>query len=401
MPWWIWTGFLAVIVVLLLLDAGVLGRKQTHTSRAEASAFTAFWITLSLTFSVGVYYLYENGWGIIDLPDTRGKIATPAFLAGYLLEKSLAVGNVLVIALVFQIMKIPREFGRRLLFWGIFGIVLFRIIALLSGWVILQNFPWTAYLFGLIAIFTAIKVLITSSKSYVPSDNLFIAAAESNFKVSPVIDGDKFFTSLNGKKALTPLMLALILIVCADIVFALNSVPAIYSITTDPFLVWTANCFALLGLRSLFITLEGAIYSLKYLKGSLVFLLTIMGVKMMLVQEYSMPPLLSLGLIAGVLSVGIISSLLIAIREIDEASGGMGRAISLTYREGRRILTIVLGSTVLLAGIAMVVLPGPAIIVIPAGLAILGTEFVWARKLMKRLKKQGKSLMNVAGNNRS
>jgi tellurite resistance protein TerC len=258
------------------------------------------------------------------------------------------------------------------------------------GAVLISQFEWTVYVFGVLLILSAVKMLVVRHDNVEPDKNYAIRLVRYLYPVSNEFDGSKFFTIKNGRRAMTPLMLTLILVETSDVMFAVDSIPAIFAVTRDPFLVFTSNVFAILGLRSLYFALAGLIEKFRYLQMSLVFLLAYIGVKMILSHHYPIPNGVSLAIIGGILSVGILASVVASAKDtaklISPLADEMGELASTTYRQARRVVVLAVGSSVLLVGVAMIVLPGPAIVVIPLGLAILGIEFAWARRWLKKIR---------------
>lgn len=387
----VWAGFLLLIAALVLLDLGVFHRKSRVVSLPEALGWTAVWVSISLVFNVAVYYLYEfnpSGWDM-DTNQLGGGEAAIQFFTGYLVEKSLSIDNIFVIAMVFAHFQVPVSEQHRVLFWGIFGAVVLRGIMILGGVVLIERFDWIVYVLGAMLLFSAASMLVMRHDTIAPEKNVVIRLVQRMYPVTHTFHGSKFFVNVNGVRTATPLFLALVLVETSDVMFAVDSIPAIFAITRDPFIVFTSNVFAILGLRSLYFVLAGLMEKFRYIKVSLVFLLAFIGVKMMLVHHYPIPNLVSLAIISGILAVGIIASLVVA---KDPAALGspmaeeIERLIGATYRQGRRAIILMLGSSVLLIGVAMLVLPGPAVLVIPLGLSLLAIEFVWARRWLNRFK---------------
>lgn len=311
----IWIGFLVFIGLMVLLDLGVLHRDEHVISIREALGWTAVWVALALLFNVFVYFLYDRNWlGWTDVADhdLTGKNAALQFLTGYLIEKSLSVDNIFVIAMVFSFFKVPANLQHRVLFWGIMGAVLLRGLMIAIGATLIRQFDWMMYVFGALLIYSAIKMLIAKEEDFHPDRNIFVRAARKFFKVCSDYHGHNFFVKINGHRTATPLFLSLLLVESCDVMFAVDSIPAIFAITTDPFLVFTSNIFAILGLRSLFFAVAGLMDMFQYLKTSLVFLLTFVGVKMMIPKdsEYHIPNGASLVVICTILAFGIIGSIL-------------------------------------------------------------------------------------------
>jgi len=389
----VWITFVLFILVMIMLDLGVFHRKAHVISIQEALAWTFVWVALALAFNVLVYFLYEEnwlGWSDIHTHRLTGRQAAVQFFTGYLVEKSLSVDNIFVIAMIFAYFRVPLAQQHRVLFWGILGALVLRGVMIGLGAILISHFDWIVYAFGLLLILSAVKMLIVRHDNIEPDKNLAVRLVRRLYPVTDEYEGYHFFLTVNGRTAMTPLMVALILVETSDVMFAVDSIPAIFAITQDPFLVFTSNVFAILGLRSLYFALAGLMQKFRYLKMSLVFLLAYVGVKMILSHHYPIPNLVSLGIIAGILSVGVLASIW-ALR-VDTAKlvsplvDDLEELAIKTHCQGRRVVILVVGSTILLIGLVMLVLPGPAIVVIPLGLAILGIEFAWARRWLKRLR---------------
>jgi tellurite resistance protein TerC len=317
---WLWVGFLTLVCAMLALDLGVLNKKDHVVGTKEALTWTAVWIGCALLFNVAVYFIYENHWlgvGVTDHLD--GRAAAVEFLTGYLIEKSLSLDNIFVIALIFGYFKVPALYQHRVLFWGIIGALLMRGVMILAGAALIRNFTWMVYIFGGFLIVTAIRMLFSKEENIDPNHNWLVKLARRFFTVAPNLDGNKFFTTFHGKRAVTPLFLVLLVVESSDVLFAVDSIPAIFAVTQDPFIVFTSNIFAILGLRSLYFALASLLDRFRYLKQSLVFILAYVGVKMILSHFYHVPPGFSLGVIVGILAVGVLAS--IAARKKEPAQG--------------------------------------------------------------------------------
>ncbi|MSP91393.1 MAG: TerC family protein [Myxococcales bacterium] len=317
----IWAGFLLMVIGFLALDLGVFNKKDHVIGFREALRWTLVWVAVSMVFGGAVWFLYENriaGFGGrpeelgLDAGATvRGLDAFFAYLTGYVVEYSLSIDNIFVIALILQTFKVPRELQHRVLFWGIFGALLMRAAMIGAGAVLIHQFEWTMYLFGAILLFTAGKMALQGDDHMDVHDSWTVRTARKFYPVTKEFDGNKFFTILaDGRKAMTPLMLVLLLVETTDVLFAVDSIPAVFAVTTDPFLVFTSNVFAILGLRSLFFALAGALDKFRYLKPALVVLLAFIGVKMVLAHHVKISPTLSLGVIGLILGTGVAASLL-------------------------------------------------------------------------------------------
>jgi tellurite resistance protein TerC len=308
---WLWLSFIFIITALLALDLGVLHRKAHVIKPKEAFIWTAFWITLALLFNVLIYYIYEYHWYDVGKTignELNGSQAALKFFTGYLLEKSLSLDNIFVIAMIFSYFSVLPIYQHRVLFWGIFGAIVLRGFMIALGIALIKQFSWMVYIFGIFLIITAVKLLISRHDNIEPGKNPLIKLAQKMFPVSATYDQDHFFTKINGQTSMTPLFLVLIIVESSDVLFAIDSIPAIFAVTTDSFIVFTSNIFAILGLRSLYFALAAVIEKFRYLKMSLVYILAYVGVKMILSHHYPIPTFASLMVIIGILSVGILAS---------------------------------------------------------------------------------------------
>jgi tellurite resistance protein TerC len=389
----IWGGFLLLIMFVVALDLGVFHRKAHVVTLPEALGWTAVWITLALLFNMGVFYLYElnpAGWDI-DTQQLTGRDAALQFFTGYLVEKSLSVDNIFVIAMIFAHFRVPLAEQHRVLFWGIFGAIVLRGVMIFAGVELIERFEWIVYLFGALLIYSAAKMLVIRHDMLNPEKTIIVRLVRRLIPVTAEYHGSRFFVDRDGIRCATPLFVALLLVEASDVMFAIDSIPAIFAITRDPFIVFTSNVFAILGLRSLYFVLAGLMEKFRYLKISLVFLLAFIGVKMILVHHFPIPNEVSLAVIGGILAVGTLASISVARDSaalVSPLAGELERIAVASYRQARRAAILVLGSSVLLVGIALIVLPGPALVVIPLGLAILALEFAWARRWLVRVRQR-------------
>jgi tellurite resistance protein TerC len=290
-----WAAFFIVIGVLFAIDMGVLNRGAKHISVKRALGMTAFWIGLALAFGVFIYF--EMG----------ARPATEYFTA-YVIEEMMSVDNLFVFIVIFGYFCVPDEYQHKALFYGIVGALVFRALFIFAGAGLLEAFDWMMYIFGAVLIITAIR---TVHKKEGENDQKLAKKLSKRFNVSPEFDGDKLFTVKNGVKMMTPLMLCIIVIELTDIMFAFDSIPAVLSITTDRFIIYTSNVFAVIGLRSLFFAIKGSMEHLEYLKYGLGAILAFIGIKMLISGHYHVDVLISLGFILSVLAVTVVTSLYI------------------------------------------------------------------------------------------
>lgn len=291
-----WILFNLFVLLMLSLDLGIFNRKAHVISMKEALIWSGIWIFLALLFNSGLYY-----WA--------GKQKALEFLTGYLIEKSLSVDNIFVFVMVFSYFGVERLYQHKILFWGILGALILRAIFIFAGVALIEKFHWIIYLFGAFLIFTGIKMFGQKEKDIHPEKNPVLKLVRKYVKVTSYNSGDKFFTRVNGIRHVTPLFLVLVFIETTDLIFAVDSIPAILAISNDPFIVYTSNVFAILGLRSLYFALSGIIEKFAYLSYGLAIILMFVGIKMMITDIYKIPILLSLGVIVLVLASSIVLSI--------------------------------------------------------------------------------------------
>jgi len=317
---WIWSGFLLFIFTLLALDLGVFHKKAHAPSMKEALGFTTAVVAMAVLFAVFVWVAYHNHWlglgGHLDAVDGRvnnGRLAAVKFLTGYVIELSLSMDNVFVIALLFTHLRVPLALQHRVLFWGILGALVMRGLMIGVGAALVARYHWVLYLFGAFLVYTGIRMLLTRNVDDAPGEGWVIQQLRRHFPITDDFHGTQFLVKLNGRTFLTPLMVALVLVETTDLIFAVDSIPAIFAITADPFLVFTSNVFAILCLRSLYFGLAGLIEKFRYLKVSLSVILTLVGAKMLAASWLharfgESVNFWMLGLVAGILLAGALTS---------------------------------------------------------------------------------------------
>ncbi|HVP11187.1 MAG TPA: TerC family protein [Phycisphaerae bacterium] len=325
---WLWIGFVLVVFGLLALDLGVLNRKVHVISTGEALIWTGLWVAVALAFTAVVYFLYEHHWLGIGLDPRHvcsGKEAALLYLTGYIIEESLSLDNMFVIALIFAYFQVAPIYQHRVLFWGIMGALVLRGVMILAGAALIYRFSWMIYVFGGLLLLSAAKMLFMKEEKFDPEKNVLLRLVRRFCRLSTRFEGQNFFTRMDGRLAITPMFLVLVVVESSDVIFAVDSIPAIFAVTTDPFIVFTSNVFAILGLRSLYFVLAGMMRKFQYMKISLVFVLGYVGVKMLLSFRYHIPALVSLCVICGLLLTGILASVIAARR--NQADGGNSDAI--------------------------------------------------------------------------
>jgi tellurite resistance protein TerC len=308
---WFWILFNAFVLGMLALDLGVFHRRA-HVIRAkEAAIWTGVWVTLALVFALGLYVWQDAQTAL-------------TFLTGYVIEESLSVDNIFVIVMIFSYFGVPKQYQHRVLFWGIIGALLMRGSFISLGSLLLQRFHWIIYLFGALLIVTGIRMAIRHDEKFDAEKNPVYKLARRSLPFTTEYDGQKFFTLDNGRRVATPLFLVLLMVEFTDLIFAVDSIPAIFAVTTDPFIVYTSNIFAILGLRSLYFLLAGVVGKFHLLKYGLAVILVFVGAKMMADRFVTVPILVSLAVIVGVLMTSIIASLMIPAPKVAEVEGTTG-----------------------------------------------------------------------------
>jgi tellurite resistance protein TerC len=318
---WFWLGFFALVALLLVLDLGVLHRKAKEPTLRSAVAWTAGWIALGLSFAGVVYLIYENHWmgaHIKGVPPGRasGADAAITYVSAYLLEQALSVDNIFVIALVFRQFRVPMQYQHRVLFWGILGAIGFRLVMLGGGAYLAHRFEWIFYIFGAYLGYQGLKLMFGGEEEN--EDGEPPRVVKLLRKYFRIVDGDfggKFFVSDNGHRALTTVFVCLVVVELTDIVFAMDSIPAVLSVSQETFIMVTSNIFAIMGLRSLYFVLAGAMAKFRYLKLALAVLLIGIGAKMIAHKWYDPGHLISLLAIAGIIAIGVIASVVATRRE--------------------------------------------------------------------------------------
>lgn len=308
---WIWIVFNLFILSMLALDLGVFHRKTRALPLKEALGWVVTWVTLALLFNLGLYYSWDALFPASNY--TRGEAAL-LFLTGYLIELSLSADNLFVIALIFTSFAVPPAYQHRVLFWGILGALVMRGTMIAGGAALIKEFHWIIYLLGGFLVFTGLKMLLAKEKEFRPEGSFWVRMFRKFLPMTDRYETDRFFVRRAGALMATPLFMVLVLIEATDLVFAVDSIPAIFGVTTDPFLVYASNVFAILGLRSMYFVLAGFMGLFLYLKPALSAILVFVGVKMLIVDVYKIPPMLSLGVVFSILAVAVTLSVVVANR---------------------------------------------------------------------------------------
>jgi tellurite resistance protein TerC len=293
----LWTSFSVFVLGMLALDLGVFHRKSHTVSVKEALIWTSIWIALSMVFNIFIYYYFNKELAL-------------EFFTAYLIEKSLSVDNIFVIIMIFGYFQVPEEYQHKVLFWGILGALVMRLIFIFAGIELIHKFHWLIYIFGGFLIVTGIRMVISDDKELRPEKNPLVKLARRLFPVTPSFEGDKFFIKRSGKTWATPLFIVVILIEGTDLIFAVDSIPAILAISDNPFIVYTSNVFAILGLRSLYFALAGIEKYFQYLKYGLALVLVFVGTKMCITDLYKIPVEVSLIVIVFTLAISMLASMI-------------------------------------------------------------------------------------------
>ena len=309
---WLWIGFTVFVLAMLALDLGVFHRKSHTVSMREALTWSGVWITLALLFNAGIWY-----W--------RGSDQGLTFLTGYVVELSLSVDNLFVFLLIFGYFKVPAQYQHKVLFWGILGALVMRAVFIGAGIALIQKFHWIIYVFGAILVISGLKMAFEKDKEVHPEKNPVLRLFRRFMPVTGEYHGSSFFIKREKLWVATPLFIVLLMLETTDLVFAVDSVPAVLAITTDPFIVYTSNVFAILGLRSMFFALAGVMKLFHYLHYGLAAVLVFVGGKMLLAGFYKIPTLASLLVIVGLLAVAVVASLLHARRHTTPADASKTR----------------------------------------------------------------------------
>lgn len=300
---WLWIGFSLFILTMLSLDLGLFNRKAHTITYREAAIWSVVWVTLAMIFCALVFHYQGSDRGY-------------EFLTGYLIELSLSVDNLFVFLLIFSYFKVPARFQHRVLFWGVMGALVMRLTMIFVGAALINRFHWIIYIFGAFLIYTGIKMFKEEEIDIQPEHNPLVRLVTRFFPVTKTYDGEKFFTMVNGKRTGTLLLLVLMVVEVTDLIFAVDSIPAIFAITRDTFIVYTSNVFAILGLRSLYFLLAGVVEKFRYLRTGLAIVLTFIGIKMLVtVFGFHIPIKLSLVFVALVLVGSVVASLLFPPKE--------------------------------------------------------------------------------------
>ncbi|MCL2914611.1 TerC family protein [Shewanella corallii] len=302
--WWLWVAFFALVLGILWIDIRFVGGGHSHkVSVKEAGIWTLVWVAVAMAFNAGLWF-YFNHIGGAELAHQK----TVEFFTGYLLEKALAVDNVFVWLMIFSFFAIPAELQRRVLLYGVLGAIILRSIMVFGGAYLINQFHWILYVFGAFLVFTGVKMLLVKESEGDLSTNPVLAFMRRRMKLTDELHGERFFVMKQGVRFATPLFLVLVLVEISDVIFAVDSIPAIFAVTTDPFIVLTSNIFAIMGLRAMYFLLAGVAERFALLKYGLAAILVFIGTKMLIMEWYKIPTLIALGVVASILVISMVAS---------------------------------------------------------------------------------------------
>jgi TerC family integral membrane protein len=308
---WMWAAFIGFVLAMLAVDLFVVGGNKAHrVGFREAAAWSAVWFTLAMLFNFGLWWYLKGKYG-----GAVADVKAMEFLTGYLIEKSLAVDNIFVFLMIFGFFAVPAEYQRRVLIYGVIGAIVMRAVMILAGAWLVQEFHWILYLFGAFLVATGIKMLMFAEVEPDLAKNPLLGWIKQHLRLTPDYRGEKFWVWENGVRTFTPLFLVLVMIELSDLIFAVDSIPAIFAITTDPFIVFTSNIFAILGLRAMYFMLAGVADRFHLLKYGLAMVLVFVGAKMLIVDVYKIPVGLSLGVVGLIIASFMFASLWVTRRK--------------------------------------------------------------------------------------
>lgn len=421
MTLWLWLAFLVVAGTLVVVDLGLVTRRPRVVSPIEALASFSLWVLSAVGFSFMVWYVYQTNFLNLESAladavhprarDLDGHSAWVQWVTAYALEIALSLDNIAVAALILQHFKIPRPLIGRSLFWFTLSSLVCRLVLIVLGAYLLNQVAWMKWVFCGLLVLSMLRTLLAPDENTDFSSKWPTRLVKRLVPVSREHRGQRLFTRMNGALAITPVMLVVLVSSITDLAFAMDSVPAMFSVTRDPFLAFTASAFAILGLRSLFFALSGVIGRFRYLRVSLLFVLLTVTAKMFLASRDPMyytlaPTLVTFAAITLIMAVGVTASAWRDRKVRSEAAAAglrptpledLTEAVEVSRRNFRKVVILMAGSVVILLGLAIAPLPGPGpIILVPIGFAILGTEFLWARRLQMRIQSQAGALAKRA-----
>lgn len=398
----LWIGFIGVALLMLVLDLSIISRRAHGMTLRTALGWTAFWIAMAMAFNIVIFYVYDQHvFGIgekVGYP-SNGHSAMAQFFTAYMVEKAMSLHNIFVIALLLAQLQIPIRYQHRVLYWEV--LLAFAVRGGLIGALayLMQHYSWAVYLLGIWLLLVALRLSIIRGERIQPQNNPLLNLSRQLFPGTTGTGHGRFIVRINGRLTVTTLFLALVVVTATDALFAADSIPAVYAVTKDPFLVFTSNVFAVLGQRALYFAMLGFMDRFHYIRISLVVMLLFQATQMMLTNFVHIPVEFTMAVIGLILAVGVLASLRSQRRAPAALLGAYAEELEvymdMTWRQTRKLFILLIGLTMVVIGIAMIVLPGPALVVIPMGLAVLATEFVWARTLLNRLRRDAGDFVTV------
>ncbi|HMN32752.1 MAG TPA: TerC family protein [Chitinophagaceae bacterium] len=304
----LWIIFIIFLLIALIIDLGIFNKNPHVVSVKEASIWSVIWVSVALLFSIVIYFAFDNKW-ISNPTHISPYTAVVKYITGYLIELSLSVDNIFIIAVIFSSFAIPKKYQHEVLFYGVIGAIVFRALMIYFGIALINHFTWITYVFGIFLLITAYKMLVQSDEEYNPKKSKLFILIKKIFPVTYMLNGDKFFLRRKGIRAATPLLIALIIIEFTDLFFAIDSIPAILAISADPFIVFSSNILAVMGLRSMYFLISNMLNKFRYINYSLVAILAFVGIKMIIGHYVNIPEWVSLGVIVLSLAIGIYASI--------------------------------------------------------------------------------------------
>lgn len=389
----IWIGIPLIAILLVALDLGCFERRHKILGPALSLAWSLFWMVLGVSFTALIYHLFEKDWAVIGYERVHamdGATACRQYLGAFLALKSITLDQLFFTALILKFFETPLEGQHRILRWGILSAPVSRLMMVPAGILTLRNVPWFAPVLGILLILTAIKVLFFRHDNQHPRNNLFIRLCHHALPLSSEYEGDRFFAAGKKPHTVTPLFEVLIIVLTASFIFSIDAIPAGQAFAEDPLILWSANLFSLLGMRSLYFAVAATMRHLRPAKLGLALILGYLGGLMLTRSWIEIPVGWSLVIVATLLAGALIASGLMDPGEVPVLVSPLEEELDewavVTVKQARRIVILILGSSIMLVGGVMIFTPGPALVVIPTGLAILSTEFVWARRWLRSFK---------------
>lgn len=403
----LWITLATLIIALIALDLGVLRRKPRALTRGAALGWTVFWFGIALALNAGVYWAYSHNWHGLGLPNSPnerpigGDEASLQFLAAFLIEACLSLDNVFIMGAIFAHFKIPEELRHRVLTVGMLVALVVRGVLTTLLVLFASSFSWSIYVLGFMLLLAALRMVVIREQALDPQKNLIVRTTRFFFPITESLDGANLVTRVNGRLALTGLVTALLFLETADMFFAAETIPAALAVTKDPFLIVSANMFAVFVTRSMYFAIADLTSWIRYVKIGLALILAYVAVLMTNAHRFTVPTEVSLIVLIALVGAGVAAALLFAKPGPVPTTSPLGedadRVAKIALKQAAKVISLVVGSTVTIIGILMVPGPGPGLVVIPIGLAILAAEFVWARRLLQKYTETAQKLGEKAG----